>query len=157
MSCNDDWLEIEILSGLQKLSCLSLDRTPAAEVLLGTVQAWLEAITDGRTWDERRDAGRVQAAFRTLGRTMRRWPSPAEFLDALPRVEQTAIGYEVKPVTHEEAAANIARLKAMLGEVVEPMPPAKPERETSAEERERIEADLRRHYDRKTAAAGGDS
>lgn len=144
-------------TGLQKLACLSLDRTPAAEVLPGTAQAWMEAITDGRTWSEGRDTGRVQSAFRTLGRTARRWPSPAEFLDAMPRVEQTAIGYEVKPVTPEEAAANIARLKAMLREVVEPMPPAKPERETSPDYRERIEADLRRHYDRKTAAAGGDA
>lgn len=126
-------------------------------MLVGTALTWMEAITDGRSWDEGRDMGRVQAAFRTLGRTVRRWPAPAEFLDALPRVEQTAIGYEVKPVSEEEKAANIAKLKAMLDGVAEPVPSAKPERETTAEDRERIEADLRRHYDRKSAAAGPDA
>ena len=126
-------------------------------MLTGTVQTWMDVVTDGRSWDERRDAERVRAAFRTLGRTVRRWPSPAEFLDALPRVEQTAIGYEVKPVSEEEKAANIARLKAMLDGDTEPVPPAKPERETTVEERDRIEADLRRHYDGKAAAAGPDA
>ena len=157
MNCNNEWLEIEILTGLQKLSCLSLERTPAAEMLLGTTQAWLDAITDGRAWEERRDASRVASAFRTLARTMRRWPSPAEFLDVLPPVTQQAIGYEVKPVNVEDALANIARLKAMLDGVTEPVPPAKPEREQTAEDRERIERELRQHYDRKTAAAGGDA
>ena len=135
--------------------CLSLDRTPAAEMLPGTAQTWLEAITDGKAWDEGRDADRIAAGFRTLARIARRWPAPAEFLDVVPPVaDLPAIGYESKPVTPEQAAANIAKLKAMLGRVTEPMPPARVERETTPEQRERIEADLREHYDRKRAAGG---
>lgn len=136
--------------------CLSLDRTPAAEMLPGTAQAWLEAITDGKAWDEGRDAERIAAGFRTLARIARRWPAPAEFLDVVPPVaDLPAIGYESKPVTPEQAAANIAKLKAMLGGVTEPMPPAKVERETTPEERDRLEEELRTHYG-KTAAAGPD-
>jgi len=132
--------------------CLSLDRTPAAEMLPGTAQTWLEAITDGKAWDEGRDADRIAAGFRTLARIARRWPAPAEFLDVVPPVaDLPAIGYESKPVTPEQAAANIAKLKAMLGGVTEPMPKARVERETTPEQRERIEADLQAHYARKKA------
>jgi len=150
-----EWLLDEVLNGLQRMFCLSLDRTPAAEMLPGTAQTWLEAITDGKAWDEGRDADRIAAGFRTLARIARRWPAPAEFLDVVPPVaDLPAIGYESKPVTPEQAAANIAKLKAMLGGVTDPMPKARVERETTPEQRERIEADLREHYDRKRAAGG---
>jgi len=153
-----EWLLDEVLNGLQKMFCLSLDRTPAAEMLPGTAQAWLEAITDGKAWQKGRDKGRIEAGFRTLARIARRWPAPAEFLDVLPPVaDLPAIGYESKPVTPEQAAANIAKLKAMLGGVTEPMPPARVERETTPEQRAHIKQGLRAHYDRKTAAAGGDA
>jgi hypothetical protein len=127
-------------------------------MLPGTAQTWLEAITDGKAWDEGRDADRIAAGFRTLARIARRWPAPAEFLDVVPPVaDLPAIGYESKPVTPEQAAANIAKLKAMLGGVTEPMPKARVERETTPEQRERIEADLRAHYSGKSAAAGPDA
>lgn len=127
-------------------------------MLLGTTHAWLDAITDGRSWDEGRDTPRVAQAFRTLARTVRRWPAPAEFLEALPPVEVVAIGYEAKPVSEEEKAANIAKLKALLAEgAYKPVPPDKIERTTTPEDRKRIESDLRRHYDGRTAAAGPDA
>lgn len=126
-------------------------------MLPGTAQAWLEAITDGKAWDRGRDADRIAAGFRTLARIARRWPAPAEFLEVLPPVaDLPAIGYESKPVSAEQAAENIAKLKAMLTNVTEPVPPARVERETTPEQRERIEQDLRTHYDRKMAAAGDD-
>ena len=152
-----EWLLDEVLNGLQKLFCLSLDRTPAAEMLPGTAQAWLEAITDGKAWEKGRDADRIAAGFRTLTRIARRWPAPAEFLDVLPPVaDLPAIGYEAKPVSPEQAAENIAKLKAMLGGVVEPVPPARVERELRPDQRKSIEQDLRQHYG-KTAAAGPDA
>ena len=153
-----EWLLDEVLNGLQKIFCLSLDRTPAAEMLPGTAQAWLEAITDGKAWDRGRDADRIAAGFRTLARIARRWPAPAEFLEVVPpAADLPAIGYESKPVTPEQAAANIAKLKAMLGGVTEPVPPARVERETTPEQRERTEQELRQHYDRKSLAGGCDA
>lgn len=134
-------------TGLQKLSCLSLDRTPAAEILSGTAQAWMEAITDGRAWDRNRDAERVATAFRTLARTARRWPAPADFLEALPPVPPPpAIAYERKPASPEVASRYAREIEALLGGVVEPMPRAKVERETTAEQRAQIEEELRQHY-----------
>lgn len=153
-----EWLLDEILTGLQKLLCLSLDRTPAAETLPGTAQAWLEAITDGKAWDANRDAARIAAAFRTLARTARRWPAPAEFLDVLPPVPPlSAIGYERKPASPEAIERARKQVEAMVSGVVQPVPFAKVERETTPEQREQIEQELRVHYDRKTAAAGGDA
>lgn len=46
--------------------------------------AWLEALTTGRHWDEQRDVPRVQAAFRTLAKTRRTWPTPVDFSEAMP-------------------------------------------------------------------------
>ena len=151
-----EWLMDEVVTGLQKLACLSLDRTPAAEVLAGTAQAWMEAITDGRAWDERRDAERVQAAFRTLGRTVLRWPAPAEFLDALPRIPPpSALSYESKPSPCPPEIAE--RMRKLFAGCVQPMPAATVESETTPEQRERIEGDLRAHYAGKMAAAGPDA
>lgn len=111
-----EWLMDEILTGLQKLYPLSLDRTPAAEVLPGTAMAWLEALSHGRTWDRYRDAQRIRGAFVTLAQTCDRWPAPKQFLDALPRVEQAALAHEVRPASREEAAAAMKRIREMLAE-----------------------------------------
>lgn len=153
---DNDWLLVELATGLQKLSCLSLDRTPAAEMLTGTAQAWLEAITDGSAWDEARDAERIAQAFRTLSRTVRRWPSPAEFLEALPPFRKPLVlDYECKPSPCPPEIAE--RMRELLKHNFQPIPPARVERETTPEQRDRIEQDLRAHYDRKIAAAGGDA
>lgn len=83
-------------------------------MIAGTAAAWVEAITTGRKFDEARDRPRFRAAFVTLAQTREQWPQPKHFLDALPRVEQVAIGYEVKPATPEQAAAAMARIEAVL-------------------------------------------
>ena len=110
----NDWLEVEILAGLQRLACLSLDRTPAAEMLPGTAQAWIEALTDGRAWDRERDEQRVRRAFVVLSKTVRRWPAPVEFVEALPRPEQLALAKQPIPADPQRAAAEIAEVTAML-------------------------------------------
>lgn len=139
---------------MQKLYPLSLDRTPAAEILPGTAMAWLEAITTGRQWDRDRDADRIRAAFITLSQTREAWPQPKHFLDALPRVEQAAIGYEVKPLSKAEADARLAEIRRMLNA---PMPALVPEQQRECERPplSEVERDLQQHYaDRKSAAAG---
>lgn len=139
--------------------CLSLSNTPADDLVDGTVMAWHEAISFGRDWKQDRDTPRIRAAFVTLASTRDTWPAPKHFLDALPRVEQTAIPYEVKPLSSEEAEARLAECRRLLRE---PLPEhdaakAKPTREGPplAE----VEAALRQHYGRdgKTAACGPDA
>lgn len=112
----NEWILDEIATGLQKLYLLSLDRTPAAELLSGTAQAWHEALTAGRSWDEERDAPRFRAAFVTLAQTRNTWPAPAHFMEALPRHESKAISYEVKPASRAEAEAAMARIRRILRE-----------------------------------------
>lgn len=114
MNSQTEWLEMEILTGLQKLACLSLDRTPAAEMLVGTAAAWTEALTADRSWDESRDAPRVRSAFVTLAKTCRRWPAPVEFTEALPSSAQLALVRESRVASAEVRASNIRRIAAML-------------------------------------------
>lgn len=127
--------------------CLSLDRTPAAEMLPGTAQAWLEAITDGKAWDERRDADRIRAAFRVLAKTARRWPAPAEFLESVPPVPPlAAIGYERKPASPEVLERARKAVEALAMGVVTKTPPARVEHTTTKAERDRLEAEARLRY-----------
>jgi hypothetical protein len=155
-----DWLAIELLNGLTKLLSLGLDRTPASDVIEITVGTWHEAITTGRVFDQSRDTPRVRAAFVTLAQTAERWPQPRHFLDALPRIEQAALRYEVKPVSPEEAERRMAEIRKTLDENapgfhVEPNA-ATPEREGPplAE----VERELQAHYGKsKVAAAGSDA
>lgn len=151
-----DWLTTELLTGFQKLLCLGLDRTPASDLLQGTVLAWREAITAGRDWDEQRDAPRIRQAFVTLATARETWPAPRHFLDALPRIEQRALGYEVKPASPEQAQARLAEIRRVLDEPLPEHTP-KPHQRVRSEgvDHDAIERELQQHYtDRKSAAAG---
>lgn len=81
-------------------------------MLPGTANAWTDAITDGKAWDEGLDAPRFRKAFVTLSKIVRRWPAPAEFLEAMPPREQLALTKQTikaDPVRAERAMAEIAR------------------------------------------------
>lgn len=155
-----DWIKREISEGLKRLMCLGLERTPAAEVIALTAAVWLEAMTTGREWEQEHDAPRFRAGFAALCRTRESWPQPMHLLDAMPaREPMKAIAKEHRPATPEQIAAHAEWLRQQMRTVVKDVPPAKVERETTPEQRERIGADLRAHYgtDRKTAAAGCDA
>ncbi len=108
-----DWMVQEVKTGIQKLICLGLDRQPASDLLAGTVMAWVEALNHNRVWDQDRDAPRFREAFRTLAANATRWPTPTEFVAALPaHVPQQALPPPV--CSPEKAKANLARLQAML-------------------------------------------
>lgn len=76
------------MTGFQKLLCLGLERTPASDLIEGTVMTWCEVLTVGLVWDQERDTPRIRAAFTTLAATRTTWPLPRDFIDALPRVER---------------------------------------------------------------------
>lgn len=149
-----DWFTNEIINGLTKLMSLSLDRTPAADSVQITAATWIEATTAGRAWHAPRDTDRIRTAFITLARTSDRWPSPKQFLDALPRVEQAALTYELKPADPARALAAIAEAQALLrSDRPEPKPI---DVEHDPRPLAEVEAELVRHYgtDRKSQAAG---
>lgn len=85
-----DWKLDAIAHGLAKLTTLSLERTPAMDVIRATAVTWHEAITHDRAFDQARDRPRFDAAFRTLASECRSWPTPRDFLDALPAVKPPA-------------------------------------------------------------------
>jgi len=49
-----------------------------------TVQVWLKAVCRNRVFDQAKDAPRIREAFAMLAERSQRWPSPADFLGALP-------------------------------------------------------------------------
>ena len=107
------WLHDLILDGLSQLLCLSLERTPAADMIAGTAAGWCMGLGD-LAWDQARDTPRIRQAFATLTRTRTTWPAPIHFREALPRFEQVGIGYEVKPLPPEQAQARLDGIRAQL-------------------------------------------
>lgn len=111
-----------MMTGIQRLLCLGLDGQPAAEVIPGTVAAWCEAMQHCRLLDEERDTRRIREAFAVLLTRAHRWPAPADFLAVLPRwvpeePKALPVGADEQAKRDAAAAANLARLKAMLGDV----------------------------------------
>lgn len=109
-----EWLRDELLTGLQKLYCLGLERTPAGEILPGTAEAWVEAVTTGRAFDRELDTPRIRRAFVSLSATRTTWPAPAHFVDALPPREQLALTRQSNPADPERAAAAMAEIAELL-------------------------------------------
>lgn len=106
-----EWIKREISEGFKRLMCLGLERTPAAEVIQLTVAVWLEALAEGRVWEQERDQPRFPKAFAVLCRTRRAWPMPQDFLDALPPpAEQRRLEKQFVPARPETVAAAAAEL-----------------------------------------------
>lgn len=144
-----EWFRHEIITGIQKLAVLGLERQPSAEVLPATVSVWLEVLDNGSHWDMETDTPRIRAAFSTLARTATSWPSPQRMLEALPKKGER-LALPAKPVDPETAAANIREIMSLLNAPRDPEPVAE-DRPPLAE----IEAGLQRHYiDKKRQAAG---
>src|ERR1700722_5066682 len=102
------WIENEILLGFQKLMTLGLDRQPAADLIEGTVMAWCEAVIAGRVFEQERDAPRFRASFTSLLRHCTQWPTPREFLEALPRLASEPTSKRI-----ESAQSRMMGMRAM--------------------------------------------
>lgn len=110
-----DWLATEILTGFQKLLCLSLERTPAHNILPGTAQVWVETLSMRRAWDRERDTPRIRHAFLRLAAESRTWPLPGDLLNALPHVEaQRAL--PARPTDPEAALRHIAKAQELIAQ-----------------------------------------
>ncbi|MCL2162340.1 MAG: hypothetical protein FWH56_10725 [Betaproteobacteria bacterium] len=108
-----EWLARELSNGFQALLSLGLKRAPSADVIGMTLDVWLVPITRrlGGT-DEERGTKRVRTAFARLFER-REWPTPADFLDALP----APIHLPALPVpkqTEAERAVSRERLAAIV-------------------------------------------
>lgn len=109
----------ELMTGFQKLFCLGMDRTPSHELILGTTEAWMEALTNGREWNQERDTPRIQQAFSTIMRTRKYWPTPADFLECMPRIVNTLDALPRVILTDEQRKANLDKLAGMVKDVLQ--------------------------------------
>lgn len=93
---------------------MGLERTPAAEILPGTAEAWCEAVATGRVFDRDLDTARIRRAFVTLAGTRTSWPAPLHFIEALPQREQLALTKQPIPADPARAAAAVEEVRRML-------------------------------------------
>lgn len=110
----EGWIADVVVSGLQRLYALRLDGAPAADVLAGTATVWIEIVAArAARWPAEPGRARLEAAFRALAGTARRWPAPAELWDHLPPVQQPP----ALPAPRDRAAARaqLARIRAIAG------------------------------------------
>lgn len=110
-----------------KLVTLSLDRTPAVDVVVGTAETWMEAICHRREWHEAHDRMRVRQAFTTLAATCTTWPNPKQFLDALPpRMTAKERQQLMSPEELQQQEESRARVNEMLDHMAEQLGTNKP-------------------------------
>lgn len=109
----DEWIHDEILDGLSRLLCLSLERTPAADTIVGTAAAWVEAITHNRQFYQVQDAPRFREAFKTLANLCRKWPAPIDFIEALPKANAPLALQDKRKSSPEVAERALAAVKAI--------------------------------------------
>ncbi len=148
------WLHEEIETGLTMLAALNWERPPSREpqAFHLAVPPWATGPMADRVWDAERDIPRLRTAFARMLTACRAWPSPREFLDYLPPVEQ-------KQLAHKPVPANPAKVQAMIQELADALcvnsaTRSEPEQIDTAA----AEAELKQHYaDRKTLAAGGNN
>lgn len=116
------------MTGFQKLLCLGLERTPATDLIEGTVLTWREVVCQGRSFEERLDASRFHRAFVTLAATRTSWPAPIDFLTALPERDQLQLVRQSTKADPERAAAACAVIARELNMGT----PREPDRKTAA-------------------------
>ncbi|MFE6001908.1 hypothetical protein ACWGJQ_29035 [Peribacillus simplex] len=80
-----------------------------------TAAVWLEAITEGREFDQQLDAPRFRRAFAVLCRDCRQWPLPSSLLEAMPPREQLAITKQPIKANPERAEQAARELASVLG------------------------------------------
>ena len=84
------WFKAQIETSLATLYLLSLDGCPAADQVGNTAKLWVRLLWDKprNGWHEQADAPRLRKAFASIAETCKRWPSPAVFLEHLPKRDE---------------------------------------------------------------------
>lgn len=108
------WLKNEVIEGIQRLTALRLQNSPAADLMPGTVEVWFDVIsTRPIQWNEELDKRRIKAGFRELCATCDRWPTPTDFLRVLPARKPALM------LPNKEATKYSAETKRMVSELIE--------------------------------------
>jgi hypothetical protein len=111
------WFINAIAEGLARLFVLRLESTPAADILDGTEQVWVDALWSRPiSWDYEQENERIHQGFMRLAAQSRRWPVPADLYEALPPRRQPKELPPPPPTPEQQARRqqNIQKLRAML-------------------------------------------
>lgn len=101
----EQWFRRALAHGMAQLVALSLPGTPPHETIALTRESWADALWHGKAWDAVQDPPRIAQAFRTLALSCERWPTPVQFLRALPeRAPQQLLAAPVTPPSAEQRA-----------------------------------------------------
>lgn len=93
---------------------LSLDRTPALDVIGGTVIAWCQTLWPEKAWDEEHDTQRILQGFHQLCRHCEQWPSPKRFLELMPA--RVIVNKRLTNVASDETRAKgMAEIEDIIG------------------------------------------
>ena len=84
-----NWLQAEIVEGIQKLMALRLRNTPPSDTLKATAVVWHDVFSSRPiAWDQELDTQRIKKGFTELCATSDSWPSPSDFFRVLPARKQ---------------------------------------------------------------------
>lgn len=87
-----NWLQAEIVEGIQKLMALRLRNTPPGDTLKATAVVWFDVFNSRPiTWDQELDTKRIKKGFTELCAYSDSWPSPSEFFRVLPSRPQALL------------------------------------------------------------------
>lgn len=110
------WFYPCLAQGLAKLYVLRLEGAPAADTLQGVAQVWAEALWQRQAWQPA-DEQRIAQAFSSLAAKNKRWPVPAELLEALP-IRPIAPALPSQPsLSPQQLARNRQRLQKLISEL----------------------------------------
>lgn len=77
---------------------------------------WYRAVTDERVWDQQLDTPRFRKAFVNLMKNRRQWPSPADFIEAMPPREQLVLTKQ--PITSAPDSPEMRRRFDEIGQIL---------------------------------------
>jgi hypothetical protein len=88
------------------------------DLIEGTAGVWFDSAVRRGGWERERDVPRLRAAFDALVDTAIRWPAPAEFFAAMPRLPTP---YHVAPaIDYDRGKREISpRVAAVIAELAE--------------------------------------
>lgn len=108
------WFDHAVNDGVMALYVLRLPDTPPAATIVACCEVWVRSL-----WARRRDgwqpddAPAIAAAFVALAASARRWPAPAELLDAIDSRRTPRLTLPPPPISDSQRARAVAALAAL--------------------------------------------
>ena len=108
------WFENCIVDGLSAMFSLSLQGTPAMEVLPITAKTWAQVLWQQPIgWERDADVWRLQDAFMRLMGRVDRFPAPKTLMDVLPE-RKVLVKIGAPKMSDEERHANLLKMNELL-------------------------------------------